>query len=384
MNQLEKARQEIDGIDAAIATLFAKRMHAVAAVAQYKKEKALPIFDAARENDVIRRNAARVEDPVLRSFYVLFLKEQMNCAKKYEQRLLQGQRIAYSGIAGGFSEIAARRTFPDAQRISFPDFAATYRAVQNGTCDGAILPIENSYAGEVGTVTDLLFFGDLYITGMTELAVVQNLVALPQSSLSDIHRVISHPQALAQCEAFIREKGFEQSTAENTALAARLVQKAADKHLAAIASVETAQLYGLQVLVPHINQSEENTTKFVILSRSAAECAPDTTGLRSMLLLTVNHEAGSLARAVDVIGHFGYNMILLRSRPAKSVRWHYYFEIELEGNLQTDKGAQMLQALRPFCETLRLGGVYECHTCEEQQEAAEHGTHSGSIGQSQL
>ena len=83
MNQLEKARQEIDGIDAAIATLFAKRMHAVAAVAQYKKEKALPIFDAARENDVIRRNAARVEDPVLRSFYVLFLKEQMNCAKKY-------------------------------------------------------------------------------------------------------------------------------------------------------------------------------------------------------------------------------------------------------------------------------------------------------------
>ena len=304
----------------------------------------------------------------------------MKASKAYQRRLIEGEKIAYCGEEGAFAFFTAKKLFPDSTPVAKNSFEEAYDSVSSGECELAVIPLENSYAGEVGTVTDLLFFGDLYITGMTELAVVQNLVALPQSSLSDIHRVISHPQALAQCEAFIREKGFEQSTAENTALAARLVQKAADKHLAAIASEETAQLYGLQVLVPHINQSEENTTKFVILSRSAAEFAPDTTGLRSMLLLTVNHEAGSLARAVDVIGHFGYNMILLRSRPAKSVRWHYYFEIELEGNLQTDKGAQMLQALRPFCETLRLGGVYECHTCEEQQEAAEHGTHSGSIG----
>lgn len=373
MNELERARKQIDAIDAQAAALFAQRMEAVAAVASYKAEKGLPVFDAAREEAVIRRGAERICDPVLRSYYVLFLKRQMEIAKKYEHRLMQGQRIAYSGIEGGFSEIAARRTFPDAKRFSYSDFAATYRAVQNGECDAAVLPIENSYAGEVGKVSDLIFFGDLYITGQTELAVVQNLVALPDAALSDIRGVISHPQALAQCEDYIRAHGFTQTAAENTALAARQVREQNDKHLGAIASEETAQLYGLSVLAPHINQSQENTTKFVILSRSAAEFPAEQQGLHSMLLLTVNHRAGSLARAVDVIGQYGYNMIQLRSRPAKSVRWHYYFELELEGNLLTEQGQEMLSKLAPSCETLRLGGVYECFSCEKPKEEAENG-----------
>ena len=141
MNELERARKQIDAIDAQAAALFAQRMEAVAAVASYKAEKGLPVFDAAREEAVIRRGAERICDPVLRSYYVLFLKRQMEIAKKYEHRLMQGQRIAYSGIEGGFSEIAARRTFPDAKRFSYSDFAATYRAVQNGECDAAVLPI---------------------------------------------------------------------------------------------------------------------------------------------------------------------------------------------------------------------------------------------------
>ena len=149
MNELERARKQIDAIDAQAAALFAQRMEAVAAVASYKAEKGLPVFDAAREEAVIRRGAERICDPVLRSYYVLFLKRQMEIAKKYEHRLMQGQRIAYSGIEGGFSEIAARRTFPDAKRFSYSDFAATYRAVQNGECDAAVLPIENSYSDKV-------------------------------------------------------------------------------------------------------------------------------------------------------------------------------------------------------------------------------------------
>lgn len=371
MNELEKSRREIDEIDRSLARLFCRRMESVKNVALYKSAHGLPVFDEEREAQVLERAAGRVDDPLLRSYYVLFVRDMMEIAKKYEHNILEGQKVSFSGIAGGFSEIAARSLFPDARRLSCRDFEETYKAVVSGECDCAVLPVENSYAGEVGQVIDLIYSGSLYITQMLELEVTQNLVGLPDSSTEDIKEVISHPQALAQCDRYIKEHGFGQSTAENTAVAAQLVSKRKDKSLAAIASEETAALYGLRVLEPHINRSSRNTTKFAVLSRAAARFADGENGLHSLLLLTVNHEAGSLAKAIAVIGKYGYNMITLRSRPSGKKRWSYYFYIEIEGDLFEDGAKEMLEELRSYCSDLRVAGAYRTHKCADSEKAEE-------------
>lgn len=371
MNELEKYRKEIDEADSDLAKLFQKRMSAVLGVARYKKAHGLPVFDSDREAEVIRRAGERVDDPLLRSYYVLFVRDMMDIAKKYEHNILEGQSVAFSGIAGGFSEIAARRYFPDSKRYSYPDFEATYKSVESGECDCAVLPTENSYAGEVGRVSDLIYGGSLYINAVTELEIVQNLVGLPGSTVEGVREVVSHPQALMQCDRYLKNHGFALSTAENTAVAAQLVSSRGDASLAAVASEETAELYGLKILEAHINQSNQNTTKFAVLSRSPAVFPEGEEGLRSLLLLTVNHEVGSLAKAIDVIGRHGFNMTTLRSRPSGKVRWSYYFYIEIEGRLDGAAGEKMLGELRSYCSDLRVAGIYKSYRFSGGEEDAE-------------
>ena len=241
-------------------------------------------------------------------------------------------------------------------RPSWWDFKAAYRAVENGECDCVILPIENSFNGDVGNVLDLAFFGSLFINGVYEAEIVQNLLGVKGASLQDIRKVVSHPQALAQCAPFIRMHGLSQQIAENTAIAAEEVAKKKDIHTAAIASEETAELYGLRILVRHINETALNTTRFAVLSRSpAVDNAKDK---HSILLFTVRNEAGSLAEAINIIGEYGYNMRCLRSRPMKELLWQYYFYVELEGDLYTDDGKRMLGELTRCCDRLKVVGSF--------------------------
>ena len=208
MNQLEKARAIINEADAEIARQFTRRMEASRLVAAYKKEHALPVTDPVREEEVLRRSASAVEDPEIRSYYIQLQKEVMALSRSYQTKLLTGMRVAYSGTEGAFAHIAAGRIFPSAQRIAFGGFAEAYRAVEEGSCDCAVLPLENSYAGEVGQVTDLMFQGSLYVNGIYELKIMQDLIGLPGTALGDIKTVISHPQALSQCAPFIRKNGL--------------------------------------------------------------------------------------------------------------------------------------------------------------------------------
>lgn len=162
-------------------------------------------------------------------------------------------RIAFSGVEGAFASIATGKIFPDGIRVPFSDFKDAYNAVSRGDCDSAVLPIENSYAGEVGQVMDMIFSGPLYVNGVYDLPLNQNLIGLPQAGIDDIKVVVSHPQALAQCASYIKDHGFEQQSYTNTALAAQYVKQQNDKRIAAIASDETARLYGLKVLESKIN-----------------------------------------------------------------------------------------------------------------------------------
>lgn len=357
MDKLEIARKKINDIDRQMASLFCERMTAVEDVAEYKREHALPIFDGSREAQIIEKNAQSVTDPRLREYYVNFIQKVMEISRSYQSRLQAGLTVAYSGVEGAFAHIAAHRYFPNAKLVSFESFKSAYDAVVSGECDTAVLPLENSYAGEVGQVMDLIFSGPLYINGVQEIAITHNLISVSGARIDEITDVFSHPQALAQCSKYIKEKGFNQNSYENTAAAALYVKEKNDPHLAAIASRETAELYGLDVLDHDINSSRSNTTRFGIFCR-AENTAQKNAGERFILVFTVKNEAGALAKIVNIIGKYGYNMINLRSRPMKELLWQYYFFVEAEGNINSENGKKMLDELSPSCDKLKLVGSY--------------------------
>ena len=357
-HKLEEARAIINEVDAQMAELFVKRMRAAELVYDYKKEFGLPIQDPVREQAVIERNAALIEDDGLKGYYMDYIRNMMSISRAYQYRMQNGLKVAYSGVEGAFAHIAAGRIFPGGNRISCRDFKAAYDSVVSGENDVAVLPIENSYAGEVGQTIDLIFSGNLFINGIYELEIHQHLLGVPGAQASDIKKVISHPQALSQCHDYIRTLGLETEDSNNTALAAKHVARAGDKTLGAIASAETAEIYGLQVLEHNINKSSENTTRFAVLSKVQAS-SPSLSN--SVLMFSVKNEAGCLASAISVIGKYGYNMTSLRSRPLPKHSWQYYFYIEIDGSTETEKGQQMLKELGEVCDRLKVAGTFGAH-----------------------
>lgn len=357
MTELEKARLAINNVDKQMAELFEQRMDAARIVAQYKKENGLKIDDFAREEQVISNNTALIKDEDYKSYYINFLRETINLSKLLQHRLLEGMRVAYSGVEGAFANIVAERIFPDANCVGYKDFKAAYDAVVNGECDCAVLPIENSFNGDVGKVMDLSFFGSLYVNGIYEAEIVQNLLGVKGAKREDIKTVISHSQALGQCASYIEENGFETQEAVNTAVAAKTVAESGDKAIAAIGSAEAAEKFGLVKIESHINESNQNSTRFAVFSRS--EKAHLATDNHFIMLFTVNNAAGSLGKAISVIGEHGFNLKALKSRPTKELVWDYYFYAEGEGNIGSEQGEKMLKKLSECCSNLKILGSFE-------------------------
>lgn len=275
-----------------------------------------------------------------------------------EQKL----KIAYSGIEGSFAAMAVGGIFPDAEKVSCRTFREAYDAVGNGLAEAAVLPIENSYAGEVGQVSDLMFSGSLQVIGVYELSISQCLLGVEGSSVESVKTVISHPQALEQCGEYIAHHGYESIPYENTARAAKEVSERGDVTVGAIASSETAKLYGLSILQYDINESSQNVTRFAVFTRrdstnEAAEKAKQTPK-NTIMIFTIRDFAGALARAISIIGKHNYNMRVIRSRPVKEYNWQYYFYTEIEGVLDSEEGWRMLEQLKTACEKIKVIGTY--------------------------
>ncbi|MBE6671079.1 MAG: bifunctional chorismate mutase/prephenate dehydratase [Ruminococcaceae bacterium] len=357
MNSLEKARKIINTADKEMAKYFEMRMDAVKLVTEYKRENGIPIDDFAREAEMIERNSSLIENEEYREYYVNFLKSNILLSKKMQHKLLNGMTVAYSGVEGAFANICAQKIFPDAKCVAYADFKAAYRAVEKGECDCVLLPIENSHNGDVGNVLDLAFFGSLYINGVYEADIVQNLLAVKGAVIDDVKKVISHPQALGQSANFIEKHNFETENVVNTAVAAKMVAEMGRKDIAAIGSAEAAEKYGLNVLASHINESNTNTTRFAVFSRSKRN--PSASDDRFIMLFTVKNVAGSLGRAISVIGEHGFNLHALKSRPTKELVWDYFFYVEGEGNVNSDQGRAMLEDLKECCSNLKIVGNFE-------------------------
>lgn len=360
MNELEKRRIEIDQVDSELAALFEKRMEICGAIGEYKKEHGLAVYDKTRESDILAKRALLIKNPIHREYYTAFMNDVIKQSRNYQHRIMSGEKVVYSGIEGAFGNIAAKKLFPDAELTPSADFTEAYRAVENGEFDFAVLPLENSYAGDVGVVMDLMFSGTLYVNRVLELDVVHNLLAKKGTTLDKIKTVVSHPQAIEQCEGFIKEHGLKTVSYSNTALAAKYVKEECDETYAAIASTETAEEMGLEVLANGINASKNNTTRFAVLSRAQHIPSPSEKNGNEhfILVFTTKNDAGALAQALNIIGIHDFNMRNLRSRPMKDLLWSYYFFVEAEGNIGSQDGQDMLRELSAVCARIKLVGTY--------------------------
>lgn len=355
-SDIAEARKNIDRIDREMAELFAERMQAAAVVAAYKEEHGLPVEDKAREAEMIARNTERLP-PAYRPYYRNFLVGTITESKRYQRLLVSGLRVAYSGVEGAFAHVATMRIFGEpGEKVACPDFATAYRSVESGACHCAVLPIENSYAGDVGQVMDLAWRGSLTISGIYDLPLSQCLLAKPGVTLAEVREVVSHPQALAQCQPYLRRQGWIQTTAVNSAVAARTVAAGERREVAVIAARETADLYGLQVLENDINEQKSNTTRFAVFSTAACEIKPSDNHF--VLLFSCKNQPGALGDAISVISRHDYNLKCLKSHPTGVENWAYYFYAEGEGNLGTEAGQTMRRELERVCNSVRVLGSF--------------------------
>ena len=353
---IDEARRQIDRIDRAMAALFIERMQASEVIAAYKQMQGLPIEDRQREAELTARNE-RLLPTDYRPYYRNFLRGLMEESKRYQRLLTSGMRVAFSGAEGAFAHVAAMRIFGHAgEKVACPDFAAAYRHVEDGSCHCAVLPIENSYAGDVGQVMDLAWRGTLSVSGIYDLPLSQCLLAKPGASMGTIREVISHPQALSQCLPYLRRKGWVQTTAVNTAVAAQAVAAGERLDIAVIAAHETAELYGLQVLENDINEQKSNTTRFAVFTPAACEVKPADNHF--VLLFCCKNQPGTLGDAISVISRHDYNLKCLKSHPTGVENWAYYFYAEGEGNIGTEAGQAMLRELEHVCDSVRVLGSF--------------------------
>lgn len=266
------------------------------------------------------------------------------------------QVIAYPGTAGSFSAAAAQEAFPQGRCVGYATFPEAAQAVVDGAADYALLPVENSFAGAVLTTYSLLEKLPLHIVAERAKPVRHQLLGVPGATLADIRQIASHPQAIAQCDAFLATlRGVQLIPSANTAISAREVAERGDIACAAIASEEAARAYGLAILRRDIQTSSCNTTRFFVLSRDEA---PLDTPSKATVIFTVSNEVGALVQVLASFARSGLNMSRIESRPVPEEPFKYFFSADFEGPMDPAHLAAAMEAAKPYTRELRLLGVY--------------------------
>ena len=271
---------------------------------------------------------------------------------------MDGMVVAFQGEPGAYSEAAAQRHAPEATLLPCPSFEDVFRAVEGGTAARGVLPIENSIGGTIHRNYDLLLEHALSIIGDLELRVVHSLIALPGTRLDQVRQIYSHPQALAQCDRYLRGlPGVEVVATYDTAGSAKLIK---DKHLtdaAAIASERAARVFGLDVLESGIQDFADNITRFLVVARAdAASSTPGTN--KTTVVFSLSNEPGALFKALSVFALRDIDLTKLESRPIPGRPWEYLFYADLAVGAQDARCARALAHLGEFAPTLRNLGSY--------------------------
>lgn len=354
MNKLETARSEIDAIDLQMARLYEKRLQAVEDVIAYKKENAIPVFDGARETQVIEKNVARLENEHYKPLYEEFIRWILKQSKDYQKALLSKGTVAYAGVEGAFAHMVSERLFAANPKLARNSFEEVIEAVLDHKAEFGILPLENNNSGLVGEVMDALLKYPVYITGVLDQKIDQCLLGLPEATLKDIEWVYSKDQALYQAQEFLDSLDVQTVPYPNTALAAQYVAKSGDIHKAAIGARENAALYGLKVLASHIEANASNTTRFLVIANEPAARPWD----HFSMILTLNNDVGSLAKAIETIARHNLNMDCIQSRPIKGRPFEYFFYIQCFGEVDPANVDACMLELENHCNSIKWMGNY--------------------------
>ena len=261
-------------------------------------------------------------------------------------------KIGYQGTLGSFSQIASKNLFPEAELVNYLTFSDVISNVLSGEIEFGVLPIENSYTGEVSMVLDELYNSTACIVEMYNLPIVQNLVGIKGTKIEEVKQVYSHEQALMQCSNFLKEMGVEIVSFANTALASKYVKELNDPTKAAIASSLTAELYDLEVLKAEINNNRLNTTRFAVISKEILEVKD-----HFAFMFTVKDGSGALANILNEISRLNVNLTAISSHSTHEA-WKYYFYCEAEGSLDSENIIKLQDVLVKKCRTFKVIGSY--------------------------
>ena len=376
--ELEKIRKEIDVIDDQIASLFDKRMDLIKEVIDAKKKSKTAVNDPNRERNILLRVTEKVDEDkqiyLKRFFETMFevskayqtvnmekkskISEQIDMAlEKGFQKLPVKAKVACQGVAGAYSGIATDRIFELADITYFKTFEGVFGAVEKGFCKYGVLPIENSYAGSVNQVYDLMKEHKFYIVKSLRLSVSHNLVANKETELKDIREIVSHEQAISQCKKYLEKFPLAKITAvPNTAVASKIVKESGRKDIVAICSRECADLYGLKLLETNIQDSENNYTRFILIAKEM-EFYENANKISIMTTLPQN-SAGSLNKLLSMFANLGINLTKLESRPIVGSSFEFMFYFDFECDIKDKAVKNLLAGLDSSTEQFTFLGAY--------------------------
>ena len=333
--QLEKKRAELDRLDQELIRQFEQRIDIARQIGAIKEETGMPVLDAGREKEVLRSRVALLKDPTLEPDAEAFFKQLMQISRRAQEKQrktnLSPQKVAFQGIAGSYGHQAAGLFFgSDAHLIPCAQFLDAMEALVSHNADYAVLPVENSIAGMVNQTLDILVHQRCFISGEIILPISHCLLAPEGAALEGIREVCSHQQALMQSSQFLAQHPLMATRMiENTAVSARYVAQQNDKQLAAIASRNCADLYGLTVLAEGIQDCAENFTRFVIVSRDGYS---GTDWNKVSVRFSLPHKSGSLHEMLRIPAEEGVSLTSIVSRPYPGQSFQYYFYADIEAD----------------------------------------------------
>ncbi len=374
---IQEIRKEIDRVDDQFVKLFNERMHLSSQIAEVKREQDLPVLNVRREREILNEVAAK-SDPELANYSQVLYSLIFELSRSYQEKLLkteselhkkisraieetpalfpQSAHVACQGVEGAYSQLACERVFKNPNIVYFKNFEGVFSAIESGFCQYGILPIENSTAGSVKKVYDLMISHNFSVVRSVRLKVDHNLLAKRGTKLGEIREIFSHEQAINQCADFLQTlPGVKVTQVENTAVASELVASSDRNDVAALSSRACAELYGLEVLRSSVQDEGNNRTRFLCISRNL-EIYPGAD--KTSIMLVAPHKPGALYKILARLYVLGINVTKLESRPIPDRDFEFMFYLDLETSIYSEEFVQLMCELDGMCEEFTYLGSY--------------------------
>ncbi|MEE1087206.1 MAG: prephenate dehydratase [Schaedlerella sp.] len=376
MASLEQLREQLDQIDNQIVKLYEERMLVCEQVGEYKVHTGKKVLDKQREKNKLADVASKVNNEFNKKGIQELYEQLMSMSRKLQYRQLveagatgrlpfielkelekETARVVYQGVEGAYGQAALKNYFGNNKNyVNVRTFRDAMEALEDGVADYAVLPIENSTAGAVNEVYDLLVEFENYIIAETIIPITHTLSGLPGTELKDIQRVYSKAEALMQTSRYLDEHAdWQQISVVNTAVAAKKILDDQDKTQAAVCSAYAAEVHGLSILEEEINDEKNNSTRFIVVTNQKVFLSD---AKKISISFEIPHESGSLYR---ILSHFIYNdlsMTKIESRPIEGRSWEYRFIVDFEGNLADPAVKNAIRGLREEAANMKILGNY--------------------------